>query len=1232
MASDKVIRELVVEIKQKGSAKAAKDVQQLAKALEDASAGAELANNEFSQMAKQLVLIERAGNKAGQTLSNIKIPGMDKITGVMEKMVRAIERVELAIDNASDASKVGMQTIANQVNKAENNIVASADRSTDAIKDMGREIKIAGDKAKLSDKDFRRFIRSVGDTSGAARGATRDFAALSMVTGKLPMLYGMIASNVFALGQAFRMAKLGEQTARLQKIGIALGAQTGTPVQVLANSLVEATNGALSFENAMEKAVKASQYGFDSDQLKTIGMIASRQAAAGFTSTDDAINRIMEGTAKLNSASLDGAGLTFRLVDAYSAYATKLNEINPAIQANSQNLTTNQKKMAILDAMVKQSTDNYGKLDDAIKSASNYERLTASLEGAGKRFLTVVADHFLPAVEMIETALNAQPVALANSLKALEESSKKASSSDVTANLTLAYNTSDEILKLTKEIRSEEERLNEALAKRNKLDSANPLMRDFQLTKFYQEIKSYTGINVGLDSQTRALIDQAHETEIAFRKSTNALEAYDEAMQSAKNTAAQLHRSLSEAFGKEFADMIVMMESDIPGQQGLDKMFNAELLEAISPALKDITQSSKDMKTNISEAFADVSNPAKIQAGITSINTALNAVSLGTQLVGDKFGIVAEKAGLTVGVLDTIKAQLLSLQTLQGLMDSDNANALSDAKELYNYALQTRNSAGVSAKRSEIAQRDLQTKLNTLRAEQEIAATEADRKSLASQANAIEAQIYDLKTQQILSQQKMNKESKFIADYEMKMLLLKDRSFTEDQLAIKLKMDELDIAKQKVKFYTGNIKKQKELNDAVLEEVQIQRDLDKLGQSYINKIMVNETSRKFAILEAQALSDVESGVISVLKAKQELDDYMNSLNGWEADTEQVLKYSNAIEVAQMQLDRLNEERERGFRNAPSSLLGGTYNTTYGMSDDQKSMQEMQNKQDAYASALSSLRSINQEATDLATNLGNTINSVMLFAEGSLDTVGMISAGMQLVSSGIAMATKQQVSAIDNAIKAEHARDGKSEESKNKIKKLEAEKVKIQQDAAKKQILIQTAMAVMNAANAVPYPWSIPLMVAAAAAGMMAYSQASNPVSPSIDAGGSQTGYLRLGKRDNNVDVSKGANAGEAKYMAGDRGTGSIQNFIPRAAGGLMLPGVGYQLNEKGVEFKSPVVPTRVDRNDNSSNNSSQSSSGGNTFIIQAMDSESFSSFLTRHGESVALTVESQLNNEGKTLY
>ncbi len=62
------------------------------------------------------------------------------------------------------------------------------------------------------------------------------------------------ASNIFVLQSAFEQLKLGDQLNRLEKFGVIVGTQTGTPVQSLARSLQEAAGYAISFEEAMRQA------------------------------------------------------------------------------------------------------------------------------------------------------------------------------------------------------------------------------------------------------------------------------------------------------------------------------------------------------------------------------------------------------------------------------------------------------------------------------------------------------------------------------------------------------------------------------------------------------------------------------------------------------------------------------------------------------------------------------------------------------------------------------------------------------------------------------------------------------------------------------------------------------------------------------------------------------------------------------------------------------------------
>lgn len=351
------------------------------------------------------------------------------------------------------------------------------------------------------------------------------------------------------------------------------------------------------------------------------------------------------------------------------------------------------------------------------------------------------------------------------------------------------------------------------------------------------------------------------------------------------------------------------------------------------------------------------------------------------------------------------------------------------------------------------------------------------------------------------------------------------------------------------------------------------------------------------------------------------------------NTEEELKYRNEIYKTAAALEQLRKQRESQMQQQVGSSVGAVYTPTTGLSGEDKDFADMQNRMASYDQAISKLSELNSEATAVAQSMGNLTNAMIQFSQGSLDTTSMIASGMQTVASMIQYSTSQQVSAIDQAIAAEQKRDGKSEASKAKLKKLEAEKLKIQQDAAKKQIIIQTAVAVMQAATAVPYPFSIPLMVAAGLAGALALAQASSAsgMSSIADSGADTTSYLTLGERQKNIDVSMSANAGELSYIRGDQGIGSANSFVPRAEGGNMYPGVSYQMGEHGTEVVTPMVPMKATPNDELKTSSNSTSGRPIILNISAMDAASFREFASSNSSALRDAVELALNENGASL-
>ena len=187
--------------------------------------------------------------------------------------------------------------------------------------------------------------------------------------------------------------------------------------------------------------------------------------------------------------------------------------------------------------------------------------------------------------------------------------------------------------------------------------------------------------------------------------------------------------------------------------------------------------------------------------------------------------------------------------------------------------------------------------------------------------------------------------------------------------------------------------------------------------------------------------------------------------------------------------------------------------------------------------------------------------------------------------------KSQIAEIDRQIAAEKKRDGKSKESLAKIKNMEKEKEKIARKNFEMNKKMQIAQTIANTAAGVMKTmgdtgfFGAPLAMAVAAMGAaqvaLIQKQTFQGGGGSPDAA-AKPQNIQIGKRQNKVDVSQRANAGELAYLRGERGIGSnANNFRPvGGAAGMKSYAAGSMLvGEQGPEIVTTNSPTTVTPND-----------------------------------------------------
>lgn len=1228
--TDKLIRELLIDVKQKGATRTAKSIENVSDALENAAAASELTNEQLGKMPRTLYSIERAADRAAKSLTKMQASrGMAGITKSIDGIGDKLDYLAIQLIEVTDKLEIGFDGVSRSVKAMGNDVAAATEKVQDRLYDTNRVL--GGTARGFNDTAGAagRASRAIGNTSGSARGATRDFAAMAKIGGSLPIMYAALASNIFVLQSAFEQLKLGDQLNRLEKFGVIVGTQTGTPVQSLARSLQEAAGYAISFEEAMRQASSASAYGFDAEQLNKFGLVARRAAAVLGVDMTDALNRVIKGVSKQEIELLDELGVTIRLNDAYADYVKQLNAANTGITYNINSLTTFQKQQAYANAVIAESTKRFGYLDEVLR-ATPWEQFAANADAALRTIQQSAAKYLGPVIDAINTVFyTSQASVSAEAARAQEKTNRQIDPNNVGA--------------VALSLAASEEGYNKALDMyKESLDKRNKLKAEFDKRMSQADASTAAairlvgegmpvglaaggfevgGVRIGSSEANKKFVEETAAMGLQIARlgkevddSTENLNAWKSAYQAAGAAAAKA--------SPEFQKQINLQRDTTDPDAVYD--FNSTVLKGLTEQQKAYDQTKKtasDLANDFQNIASSTDTAAKTSATFEEVIKNISSLSAGTGKSADEY---VKNLNLGFNTLSEMKTASQALSEYVKLTGNETKNQLAVQQKIADVYNQTKDKekAQEAGRRLELQQ--LEEQEAALR---RVLQTNQGNKAVEKEIEKIQLEKLKLTNQGMEAQKKVKDYTDKILGVDREIALLNDRTMTTTQYRLAQLKLELTIEKEKYEWYTKQADKQKEAEQSRRAQAQISREIweaeKQATATHVSALMdaleVSQTQRNVT-----GQSQILTERLSILQQQLELS---------KGNTEEELKYRNEIYKTAAALEQLRKQRESQMQQQVGSSVGATYTPTTGLSGEDKDFADMQNRMSSYDQAISKLSELNSEATAVAQSMGNLTNAMIQFSQGSLDTTSMIASGMQTVASMIQYSTSQQVSAIDQAIAAEQKRDGKSEASKAKLKKLEAEKLKIQQDAAKKQIIIQTAVAVMQAATAVPYPFSIPLMVAAGLAGALALAQASSAsgMSSIADSGADTTQYLTLGERQKNVDVSMQASSGELSYLRGDKGIGNANSFVPRAEGGMMYPGVSYQMGEHGTEVVTPMVPMKATPNDQLSDGSKTTSGRPIILNISTMDAASFRDFASNNSTALRDAVELALNENGSTL-
>ena len=243
--------------------------------------------------------------------------------------------------------------------------------------------------------------------AGATSNSTKSFSKMTTgITGGLVPAYAVLAANIFAITAAFGALRRAAGFELLEQGLVRVGSAAGANLPYVAQGLRDIAGAAISSEASMSATALAFSSGFSTTQLEGLTKVARGASLALGRDMEDAMTRLVKGTAKLEPEILDELGIMVRLDDAVSEYAKSLNK-------SGDDLTQFERRQAFLNATIDQGTQKFGDVAKAI-DPNAYDQLAASFADLTKNALILVNQAIGPLISFLASS----PVALSGVLLA----------------------------------------------------------------------------------------------------------------------------------------------------------------------------------------------------------------------------------------------------------------------------------------------------------------------------------------------------------------------------------------------------------------------------------------------------------------------------------------------------------------------------------------------------------------------------------------------------------------------------------------------------------------------------------------------------------------------------------------------------------------------------------------------------------------------------------------------
>lgn len=1038
MANNKSIRELLIQVKQKNLKPTTKDVENLSEALNDAAIYADDLSNSISK----IKVPSSIGALSG---------GLEDVNEVLQSMDdysrRAAEASESMLEQLqinAEAARIDTQALGESVE----DLGYYSRAASTGVQQLGTQTGTFNTKAGKTEKQVKKVSNRLKDVNRQGTNSVRTFSSMASSAGGVASMYAVVAANVFAVSEAFRLLNEAAATDRLEEATAVMSGQLGVSILGVAEAMQEATDGAVSYQQAMKQAAAATAYGFDSDTISDFTQVARRASVVLGVEMTDALNRVIRGVSKAEVELLDELGVTVRLNEAFAKYAAAHN-------LSADSLNSFQRQQALANEVIKKSEQNLGAVDSQLQSTS-WEKFGANVSSATNDLLI-----FVSTSDTLTSALNY---------------------------LNDMYDTYTNIGKAARDSTPEVDTLNKAISMPGALDNVK-----------------------ALDS----LLDRMRQVD---RLRTRASRA-----QTSPGRDADEHEIYKDALNQE----AMLLERALTGTANMFR-WNTEQIKEMSGAAKNLSLISRSLSSDLAGFVSDLSGESNPFASMRS--SAEEAITSVTLLTDNSISLAEALAQLKME--ETDYELLTTAIEYANLIDKQIASTgdLYTAKRLLlDPQQQSADSTTMELKHLQ-EQYAIASRLNLTLSEQAAWKEKlfvAEQKSNAENAKLI--------TQEYARE---NATASFISRH--------DETITKLEAQLFLEQDRLKVQQTSGIFKANELKAQedtvKELSRAITSERE-RLELQKIQRGFDEYAL--------ALAHQQEMLDVKStdSLQQELASQQGILASMQEITLYSADDlynqeQKVVALQRQVELSQEMASRALEQGNlSGMESSMGTLSSDMYNI---------------------------YSSINM-ATDAWEAYGQSAKTAGDLAMASANTTG---SALNTVASAITMAGDMATSSIETEINMLQAKGDLTADEEKQLLALNKKKIKEQEKYTKATILMQTAAGVAMALGSAPPPLNFVNAALTAAAGAMAYQQASNAsasqlASLSTSAASSSSASLELGDRDTSVDVSSTASASERNYNLGDRG------IYGRSVGGSMLAGKTYLAGETGTELITPKVDSTV---------------------------------------------------------